>query len=343
MTSILVRGVNRVTAKGRVYHYHRASGTRIVADPADAAAFAAEVAALDAARPTPKEAKPGTVGGLITAYKASAKFLELSPDTKKSYLRGFDACRPIDAMPLQQLTQPFILALQERVYKRHGKWLANMTVKVLSVALGWGVPRGICESNPAKGVPMIRKRAGGKVANMAWTARELDAILKRATGGLKKAIALAYYAGMRKKDVVETKGIARARGQIDLTQSKTGHGLSLFEARRLSTILDEPDAKPGTTLVVNTYGKPYTRDGLDSVFDKLKRALAADKLIRPGLTFHGLRKSLGKRAADAGFSENDIAATLGHASPASARPYTLEAARSTGAKRVIRALDKRRT
>jgi integrase len=39
-------------------------------------------------------------------------------------------------------------------------------------------------------------------------------------------------------------------------------------------------------------------------------------LIRKGLTFHGLRKSLGKRAADAGFSENDIAAALGQANPA---------------------------
>ena len=33
--------------------------------------------------------------------------------------------------------------------------------------------------------------------------REIDAALKSATGGLRKAIALAYYAGLRKKDVVE--------------------------------------------------------------------------------------------------------------------------------------------
>jgi integrase len=178
-------------------------------------------------------------------------------------------------------------------------------------------------------------------------AREIDIALKRSSGGLRKAIALAYYAGLRKKDVVELPRSARANGEISIFQSKTGHDLTMFEAKRLSAILDEEVIVPkgrvvGATLVVNRLGKPYTRDGLDSVFEKLKVNLIREKLIRPGLTFHGLRKSLGKRAADAGFSENDIAATLGHYSPASARPYTIEATRSTGAKRVIRALDRKK-
>jgi len=343
MTSINVRGINRVTAKGRVYYYHRASGKRIKADPADATAFAAEVAALNAGMATERPApKPGTVGGLIAAYRGSPAFLELAPDTRKGYQRAFDACKPIDAMPVTELDQPFVLGFQERIYNKRGRWLANMAVTVLSIVLGWGVPRGIVTSNAAAGVPKIRRRRGAQVANRAWTEREVDAALKAASGGLRKAIALAYYAGLRKKDVVELPATARSRGIIATTQSKTGHDLSVFEARRLKVILDAKDAKPGPTIVVNQAGIPYTRDGLDSVFDKLKRDLFAARLIRPGLTFHGLRKSLGKRAADAGFSENDIAAALGHASPASARPYTLEAARTVGARRVIKALDKNR-
>jgi hypothetical protein len=60
------------------------------------------------------------------------------------------------------------------------------------------------------------------------------------------------------------------------------------------------------------------------------------------VTFHGLRKSLGKAAADLGFSENDIAGALGQINPASARPYTIEAARRKGAQRVFKALSKRK-
>lgn len=343
MTSIVVRHVNRVTAKGRVYYYHRPTGKRIKADPGDAAAFAAEVAALNAgARSIDNETRPDTVGGLIAAYKRSPQFLELAADTKKSYLRGFDGWQPVDGMPVSQLDQPFALALQEKIYRRRGRWLANMSVTVMSIVLAWGVPRGLVASNVAAGIPKIRRRKGTPTPNRAWTATEVDAALRASAGGLRKAIALAYYAGLRKKDVVELPRAARtANGVIDMTQSKTGRELSMFEARRLRTILDETDAIPGETVVVNTSGRPYTRDGLDSVFEKLKRDLLKAGAIRAGLTFHGLRKSLGKRAADAGMSENDIAAALGHSNPASARVYTAEAAQRSGAKRVIRALDRK--
>ena len=53
-------------------------------------------------------------------------------------------------------------------------------------------------------------------------------------GWLRKAIALASYAGLRKKDVAELLATARSNGIIATTQSKTGHELSMFEARRLS-------------------------------------------------------------------------------------------------------------
>ncbi|MBL8582818.1 MAG: tyrosine-type recombinase/integrase [Rhizobiaceae bacterium] len=342
MTSIRVRGVNRVTAKGRTYYYHRATGKRIEADPNDAAKFAAEVAALDAAKPPKPEGKPGELGQVIVAYKRSPKWLELKPDTQKSYQRAFDALKSLDAMPVGTMTQADVLGIQERIYRKHRRWLANMVVKALSIVLGWAVPRGIVTTNVAKGVLMIRRRTG-EVANKAWTPKEADILLKRASGGLRKAIALAYFAGFRKKDCVELPRTARARGQIETTQSKTGHDLTVFEVRRLKAILDAKDKKPGSTIVVNESGKPYTRDGLDSVFDKLKRELVEEGLIRKGLTFHGLRKSLGKAAADLGLSENDIAAALGHRNPASARVYTIEAQQKAGARRVSRAMDKNRT
>ena len=171
MTSIRIRGINRVTAKGRVYYYHRATGTRLRADPSDATAFAAEVAALNQAKRSAPitGTKPATLGGLIAAYRSAAGFLELAVDTRKGYERGFDACRPLDAMPVSSLDQAFILAFQERIYKKRGRWLANQAVTVLSIVLGWGVPRGIVESNAAAGVPKIRRRKGAPVANRAWT------------------------------------------------------------------------------------------------------------------------------------------------------------------------------
>src|SRR5690348_6172416 len=114
MTSIRVRGVNRVRAKGRLYYYHRSSGKRIQSDPNDAAAFAAEVAALNANTPTGNlKPQPGTLGGLISAYRSASAFLELALDTRKGYQRAFDACKAIDSMPIPSIDQVFLLGLQE--------------------------------------------------------------------------------------------------------------------------------------------------------------------------------------------------------------------------------------
>ena len=64
-------------------------------------------------------------------------------------------------------------------------------------------------------MPKIRKR-DGEVANKAWKWVEVDAALKHATGGVHKAIALAYFAWLRKKDVVE---LPRARDEIGFGSS----------------------------------------------------------------------------------------------------------------------------
>lgn len=344
MTSIKVPGVNTVRAKGRTYYYHRASGTRLKTDPSDFMAFVAEVAALnakhaDVAQPA---TRAGTVGGLITAYKASPEFHALAPDTQKGYQRVFDALKALDALALDELDQPYILALRDRVYAKRGRWLANMVVAVLSLMLSWGQPRGYVAQNAAKGVPKIRRNRSAGVANKAWTPAEAHVLLGRTSGGLKKAIALAYYGGLRKKDCVEVLQEARSStGWIELLSSKPGRVISVFEAKRLTDILDEPDTAAGETLVVNRKGEAYTRDGLDTLFHRLKAKLVAEGLIRPGLTFHGLRKSLGKDAAELDFGENAIAGALGQANPASARPYTVEHAQRAAARRVIRALERR--
>jgi integrase len=65
--------------------------------------------------------------------------------------------------------------------------------------------------------------------------------------------------------------------------------------------------------------------------------------ISLGLTFHRLRKSLGRDAAEAGFSENDIAGVLGQTSPTCGRPYTVEAQQRRAAERVMRALERKGT
>jgi integrase len=349
MTLLRVRGVHRVESKGRFYYYHRATRTRLRADPSNPRAFAAEVDALNAGTPAARpDPLPGSWGGLVTRYRASPEFqTSIKPATRKSYQRVFDAVRRLDTLELEQIDQPFLLGLRDTLAERSGRWLANYAMTVISVVMAWGMPRGIVSVNAAAGVPKIRRQRGAAVANKAWKPAEVEAALelarKRRLVGLRKAIALAYYGGLRKADVVALPVTARRNGQLELEgQSKTGAGLTIFEARRLKVILDEKDAEKGPTIVRRQDGSPYTADGLDTLFHRVKADLVEAGRIRSGLTFHGLRKSLGKRAADRGHSELDIAAALGHATAASSRPYTVEAARKQGAKRVFKSLERRR-
>jgi integrase len=350
MTSIRVRGVNRVTAKGRVYHYHRATGTRLQHDPvAEPEAFVREVNALNQGAPPPtRDAVAGTLGALIGAYKASPEWRAHKPATRAGYERAFDAVKELDELDLDQIDQAFLLGLRDTIFERSGRWLANYAaVTVPSVVFKWGMPRGHCSSNPAAGVPKIKRAKGKPKQNKAWLADEVEAMLKAlaAAGyvGVRKAVALAYYAGLRKQDVVAVANSARAKQQVELdAQSKTDRPITIFEVNRLKRILDEPDKADGSTLVRRDDGQPYTADGLDTLFHRVKTKLAGAGKIRKGLTFHGLRTSLGKRAAEAGHSEHEIAAALGHANPASSRPYTVEANRKRNAARVFKSLKRKR-
>ena len=92
----------------------------------------------------------------------------------------------------------------------------------------------------------------------------------------------------------------------------------------LRRILDEAPEET-ILLTANRWGKPYTESGFRASFFKLVRKLADEGKVQPGLTFHGLRHTVGKILREAGMSDADIQAMLGDRSPAMARHYSDEA------------------
>lgn len=351
MPTLKVPGVHKRTAKGRVYYYHRATGRRISSSVDDILAFATEVAGLNAGtakQSVPANPKGGTLGALILAYRQSPEYTGLRPDTRVGYERVFAALHPFNDHRLEHFTPQAVLGIRDGLFsappenedRPSGRWLANMTLCVLSVVLKWGIPRDYVAVNAAAGVPRIRRPKGMGVANPSWTWAEVKAALDASSGGLRRAIALAYFTGMRLKDVVEAKSDSRADGIIARLSSKPGVHITVYEAKKLSAILDEPDAAPAETLVANMYGKPYTRNGFKTIFARLKRKLVAEGKLRHDRTFHGLRKSMGRDAAELGFSAIEIAGALGQTHASSAAPYVIEAEQKRSAKRVMKALER---
>ncbi|MDP3243525.1 MAG: hypothetical protein Q8M69_24120, partial [Reyranella sp.] len=110
---------------------------------------------------------PAHLGGLFALYRASPEFTQLEKVTQGGYQHAMDALKTFDAKVPVNIDQPWIQKVRDEVYDARGRWLANQVVAVLSIVLGWGVPRGIVTSNAAKGVPKIRRPKKLGVANKA--------------------------------------------------------------------------------------------------------------------------------------------------------------------------------
>jgi integrase len=331
MVEIRVRGVKLYKSRGKLYAYHRRTGIRIQA-PLGTAAFLSEVERLNGREPPAP--KPGTLGALIAAYRRSPEFRELLAErTRRDYQKVFDYLKPLEGDVLVSMTPAYVLELRDAAFEAHKRRFANYVLAVLRLLLKWGAARGFVDTNPAAAVPNLRRPRGAPRANRAWTDDEFEAVLAAAVGGLRLAVALGGFAGMREGDVVHVPPAIDDGKWLRWTQRKTGTLVELPVHPRLREILDETAAaradetvKP-LTLVVGIKGRPYTSNGFQRMFFGLVRRLAEEGRVAAGLTFHGLRHTAGRLLADRGADPRTIAALLGHKTLQMAAHYSEEADR----------------
>lgn len=94
-------------------------------------------------------------------------------------------------------------------------------------------------------------------------------------------------------------------------------------------------------IVVGARGLPYTQNGFQRRFFGLIRKLSDAERVGPGLSFHGLRHTVGTRLAEAGCDPRTIAAVLGQQTTAMADHYSRGADRRHLAKAAIERLQDR--
>jgi integrase len=339
-----LRGINKVRAKGRVYYYHRRTGTRIRAEYGTAE-FALEVARLDKAVVEP-QIRAGSLGALIREYRKSPEFTGLASRTRRDYQRIFDYVAPLDGLPLVQIDSAFVLKLRDKAFRHHKRRFANYVLQVLSIVFAWGKPRKLTPSNPAADVEHIRRPRDAREINRAWRDEEVSTWMAEAPIELRVAVALGLYAALREGDAIAISWTAYNGLEFESRHGKTGKPIWIAAHRELRSILDEwkawrrhalecqnerrarrglPPLPDCTNILVGSKLRPYTQNGFQSRFFKFVRKLTAAGKVHSGLTFHGLRHSAGKNLADAGCDNRDIMAVLGHKTEKMAAHYTREA------------------
>lgn len=357
MPTFKIKGVNKVVSRGKIYWYHRATGRRLDIDPdtnevfnpeGEPARFAALVERFNregrVLLPN-SEPRAATLGELIGFYKTGPEFAGLAPETRRTYDIVFQriAALELSELPLAVLEatgSPIIIRIRDRVFRESGWWLANYSVAVLRLLFSWAKPYGHLHTNPAMGVPRLKRPREMPRLNRAWSMTELQAVLDEAGSrelwGVRAAIALGLLR-LSRTDIVRFPWSSFNGIEIDATRHKTGVSLwkpcptlvleilqttprtyKLGRRRSARTGLLEREA---VTVAANQFGEPYTGAGLSASFRKVITSLLAEGKVQPGLTLHGLGHTVGKWLAESGSTTKQIQAFLGHDSPAASEFY----------------------
>jgi integrase len=214
---------------------------------------------------------------------------------------------------------------------------------VLSLLFNWGRLRGLMQTNPAEGVPRIRRPKDAPEANRPWTVDELKTVVAVAPPELRLAIEIAVWCGLRKGDVICLPWSAYDGQAIEAKQGKTGRKKWVPVAERLRTLLDGAAAKKTSPIiVVGARGKPFTPSGFRARFFALIRRLESKGKVGAGLTFHGLRHTLGSWLAESGAETRTIRDFLGHETEAMALHYSRRADSRKRVTAAVRQLEQKR-
>ena len=346
-----LKPVRRTLATGevRLYWYHRATGKRLERDPRTAAGML-EVSRLDdkgKALKAAQEAASGTIAHLWAAYIKSPEWRGLKPRTRSEYQRVRDWLGPAaEKGMLLAIETKHIMALRDRAFAAHGRRFGNYVVQVLRLLFTWGRLRGWIKTNPATGVPSIRRPIGLAHRNRPWTPAEVAAFAADDCPiQLLVPFAMGLFAGMRQGDALITTKRAYDGAALRWIAGKNGEACMAPVTGPLKVVLDVALALwPDTVQICATSGgTTWTESGFRASFFKRIRKLVKEGKMQPGCTYHGLRHTIASAARNDGESDSRVAAAIGDRSPAMAQIYGRDADRLGAQNAILEAAQKRFT
>lgn len=287
----------------------------------------------------PKRYNRYSIGWLCAKYYASPDFQDGAPATQKQRRNILNRiCEKSGHKDCRTLTSKDVKRGRDARRKTPGA--ANNFLKALKALYVFAIEEEFVETNPVVGVKRLKLAAGGF---KTWTVGDCKKFEDKHPVGTpaRLAYALALYAGLRRSDIITLgKQHITGDGFLRFKQAKQGNQAKEIHILILPELQQAIDAYASTGLhfLNNAYGKPYTH----AAFGNRMRAWCAEAGLESGLSAHGLRKALGARLADAGLSEHQIAAVLGHRGTATVKIYTAGADQKRLAEEALRTLGEQR-
>lgn len=321
----------------RIKRAGRTTTLRLPDDPASAAfhaRYAELLAGLEKGRQ--RRETEGTVGALVAAFKAAPEFARLSDKTREYHLRHLDALASLARYPARALSRAHVLALRDKLAATPRS--ADQRVAVIRRLYAWGVDRMLVKLNPAERIAKLDVNPG---SYEPWSVDERATFVASCPPQpLLTAFMIACYGSPRRGDILRLTRSDYDGDLLRLRPRKTRRrGVSELVIPCHSVLRSHLDGLPIEVglLVPGPGGKPWD----PSAFSKAFRAWCDNAGLRDR-HLHGLRHTCAVSLVEAGCSEEETQAILGHAagSPTTKR-YTRRARQETLARAAIRKMEGR--
>lgn len=330
-----LKGLRRVRQDGKLYVYHRATGTRMPDLPETHPDFlAAYLAAERGTGPTrPRgRGKPGSLLAGWHGYCRSDAFRQLSASYQRVRQRDGDKLVQKAGTVMLRAIRPGHVQADLNALAPHPARERRKTWRAL---MGWALTAGLVEDDPTRHVTTPRPPRATQHA--PWTDDDIAAFRARWPIDTPQRLAfeLIHWAGPRISDAVRLgPGMVSPDGWLEYRQQKTGGRVAIPLHRALPPFVDPADrdqlraaieARPHRhlTWITTAHGTSRSQKSASQWFAAAARAAG----LTGGKSAHGLRVTRAIKLAEGGATTHQIGAWTGHESLKEIEHYSRQADR----------------
>jgi integrase len=303
-----LKGIAKVTTKGRTYRYAWRGGPRLHGEPGTPEFMASYNEALESL----KAPDLSRFRSLVTLYKASADYKKLADSTKRNWSPWLDRISEyFGDLRIAQFDRPE--KIRRVIVRWRNQWAdtprtADYGMQVLSRVLSYAVdPLGKIAGNPCEGIKQLYSTDRSEII---WTDADIAELKKTCSPEIAHAVDLAACTGLRLGDLLRLSWshVREDEGAMVMTTGKSRHRreaiVPLYDAL-VAVLASIP--KRSTTVLTNSQQRPWKGNGFGTAFNRAKIAARIDDR---DLHFHDLRGTAATKFYVAGLSVRVIAEIL---------------------------------
>jgi integrase len=333
-----LKGIAKVTAKGRTYYYAWRGGPRLHGGPGTPEFIASYKEAIESRR-TPEA---GRFKSLVVLYRASADYAKLAESTRKNWSPWLDRIADhFGELRIGQFDRPE--KIRPVIRRWRNQWAAkprtaDYGMQVLSRVLSHAVdPLGMIAGNPCEG---IKQLYSSNRSEIIWRDSDIAALKRTCPVEVANAVDLAAHTGLRLGDLLRLSWSHVGEDAITFASGK-----SRAQREAIIPLYDELldvlacIPKHSTTILTNSRRRPWKPNGFGTAFNRAK--IAAGMKDRD-LNFHDLRGTAATKFYIAGLTIRVIAEILAWSEEQVERIIRRYVARGAATKAAIQRLNEAR-